>query len=202
MKERKKSVFVFKKLALLAMGGSIIISCDQTPPKTNDSVVVEPSVVNQDTESSTESTTSSNEKIAKEVLDATVDLTKTVIKTLKVNDSIRVANREQMYAYQIGLPIRHEDEVFEEYAKLENTEAVCVLKRSRKEFYLLKYEGKTKEELSEGLEAYKKSISSDLSGGARVINVMSLCPKREKLMKGRNLSKRKEQEEIPCLICN
>lgn len=180
----------------------MMISCEQTSPKTNDSVVVETTSAQESTESTSESTTSSNEKIVKEVISATVDLTKTVIKTLKVNDSIRVANREQMYAYQIGLPIKHEDEVFEEYAKLENTESVYVLKKSRKEFYLLKYEGKPKEELNDGLEEYKKSIPSDLSGGAKVINVMSLCSKREKLMVGESLSKRKENEEIPCLICN
>lgn len=205
MKKKNVSVIVFKALSLLVIGASMMTSCEEAPPKTNDSIVVEPtpSPTQESTENSTESTpSSSNEKIAKEVINATVDLTKTVIKTLKVNDSIRVANREQMYAYQIGLPIRHEDEVFEEYAKLENTESVYVLKKSRKEFYLLKYEGKAKEELNEGLEDYKKSIPSDLSGSAKVINVMSLCSKREKLMVGESLTKRKQKEEIPCLICN
>lgn len=202
MRKENVSIIAFKKLLILVMGSCMMLSCEQTPPKTDDSVVVEPSPVNGNTESSTESTTSSNEKIAKEVISATVDLTKTVVKTLKVNDSIRMANREQMYAYQIGLPIKDKDEVFEEYAKLDNTEAVYVLKKSRKEFYLLKYEGKTREELNEGLEEYKNSMPSELSGSAKVINVMSLCSKREKLMVGEPLTKRKEKEEIPCLICN
>ncbi len=188
-------------LAVLVFA-NMLLGCEQAPSKTNDSVLVESTPVKENTESSTGETTSSNEKIAKEVISATVDLTKTVIKTLKVNDSIRIANREQMYAYQIGLPIKDKDEVFEEYAKLDNTEAVYVLKKSRKEFYLLKYEGKTKEELNQGLEDYKNSISPDLSGSAKVINVMSLCSKREKLMVGDPLTKRKEKEEIPCLICN
>jgi|GEM_PF-5886092 len=193
--------YLLNVLAVLIFA-STLFSCETAPPKTNDSVVVEPAPVNENTESSTESTTSSNEKITKEVINATVDLTKTVIKTLKVNDSIRVANREQMYAFQIGLPIRHKDNVFEEYGKLENTESIYVLEKSRKEYYIIKYEGKSQEELIDALEEYRKTIPSDLSGGVKVINIMSLCSKRDKLMVGENLRKRKENEEIPCLICN
>jgi hypothetical protein len=200
MRKENVSISVFKILLAVTTLG-MVTSCEPASPKTDDSVVVQSEPTPEQTESSTESTTSSNEKIAKEVINATVDLTKTVIKTLKVNDSIRVANREQMYAYQIGLPIRDEDEVFEEYSKLENTESVYVLKKGRKEFYILKYEGKTNKELSDGLEEYQKSIPSGLSGGAKVINVMNLCSKRDKLMVGESLTKRKENKEIPCLIC-
>jgi hypothetical protein len=202
MRKENVSVIVFKTLILAVMAVGMITACEPAPPKTDDSIVVQSEPAPEQSESSTESTTSSNEKIAKEVINATVDLTKTVIKTLKVNDSIRVANREQMYAYQIGLPIKDKDDVFEEYGKLENTESVYVLKKARKEYYLIKYEGKTKDELSAGLDDYRKSIPSDLSGGAKVINVMSLCSKREKLMVGESLTKRKENEEIPCLICD
>lgn len=191
---------VFKTIAICLFTGATVASCDPAPPKTDNSVVVEPGPVTEESNPG-KSESSSDEKIVKEVVNATVDLTKTVIKTLKVNDSIRVANREQMYAYQIGLPIRHKDEVFEAYGKLENTESVYVLEKSRKEFYIIKYEGKTKEELTDGLEDYRRSVPAALSGGAKVINVMSLCSKRDKLMVGESLKKRKEKNEIPCLIC-
>lgn len=202
MRKKNISVIVLKTLILAVMTIGMTTSCEPAPPKTDNSVVVQNGPTPEHTESSTGSATSSNEKIAKEVINATVDITKTVIKTLKVNDSIRVANREQMYAYQIGLPIKNKDDVFEEYGKLENTESVYVLKKGRKEYYLIKYEGKSKDELSAGLEDYRKSIPSDLSGGAKVINMMNLCSKREKLMIGESLTKRKENEEIRCLICD
>lgn len=200
MKKKNVTRVVFSMVFIMLIAGVTLVSCDPAPPKTDTSVVVESEPVSEESHSS-EPKSSSNEKMVKEVVNATVDLTKTVIKTLNVNDSIRVANREQMYAYQIGLPIRHKDEVFETYAELENTESVYVLEKSRKEFYIIKYEGKTKEELMDGLEDYRKSVPSTLSGGAKVINVMSLCSKRDKLMVGESLKKRKETNEIPCLIC-
>lgn len=193
-----KKTFI-NAIILLTLAG--LISCDNSSPKTDTSVVVQNDTVKEESTTSSNSNTTSNEKIIEEVVTASIDLTKTVIKNLKVNDSIRVANREQMFAYQIGLPIANKEDVFEEYDKLEDTESVYVLEKSRKEFYIIKYEGKTKDELNEGLEEYKKRVPSTLSGTAKVINLMSLCSKRDKLMVGESLTMRKKNNELPCLIC-
>jgi len=179
----------------------VFISCREAKPKNDESVVINPKPVDEETTPKKETENKSNEELIAEVAIAGIDIGKTVIKNMKVNDSIRLANREQMFAYKIGLPISNEDALFEAYKSLGNMESVFVLEKSRKEFYLIKYEGKTEEELSGSLDEFKALIPPGISGSVTIINLMSLCSKRDKLMVGEAIKKRKEDIELPCLIC-
>lgn len=142
-----------------------------------------------------------NEELTKEAIGAAVDLTKFLITNLKKNDSIRMSNREKMFAYQIGFKIKREENVFEVYEKIPDKTGVFVIRAGRKHYYLVKYEGKSKEELIEKLDEYNNTIPVDL-GRASVVNLTTLCSRREKLTRDEDLSKRKEDIELPCLICD
>lgn len=142
-----------------------------------------------------------NEELAKEAIGAAVDLTKFIITNLKKNDSIRMSNREKMFAYQIGFKIKREENVFDVYKKIPDKTGVFVIRAGRKHYYLVRYEGKSKEELIEKLDEYNNSIPVDL-GRASVVNLTTLCSRREKLTRDEDLSRRKEDIELPCLICD
>lgn len=176
---------------------NLLTSCD-TPEKQDNSVVIGDNTEAPAPESKPESKPKTDEELAKELVTIGIDFTKTVIKTMKINDSIKMANREQMYAYRIGFPISSEEQVFELYNQLTDQKDIYVLKESKKDYHLIKYEGKSKLELESTQEEFKKQIGQDIS----VINIMSLCSKNKKLMRGDNLAKRKEEVEIPCLICD
>ena len=141
------------------------------------------------------------EKIVEEAIDVAVDLTKLMVRKLRVNDSIRMSNREKMFAYQIGFPLNNKEETFEVFKGIKDSIGLFVLKVSRKDYYVVKFDGSSKEELESGLDNYNKTLSPDI-GRAKVINLASLCSRREKLMRGENLTKRKEEIELPCLICD
>lgn len=141
------------------------------------------------------------EKIVEEAIDVAVDLTKLMVRKLRVNDSIRMSNREKMFGYQIGFPLNSKEETFEVFKKIQDSVGLFVLKVSRKDYYIVKFDGSGKEELESGLDTYNKTLSADI-GRAKIINLASLCSRREKLMRGENLTKRKEEIELPCLICD
>jgi len=188
-------------------------SCSDAPVKKDDSVTIQAPQENQQQaepaqepqateETKTDEPQNPDVETAKEVIDVTLEVGKVFIKNLKTNDSIKMSKREKMYAYQIGLPIRHERDLFEEYKKLYDVESVFILKKSRKDHYIVKYEGKSKEELEAGLENFKNDLPPEIVGGVKIINMGIFCSKREKLMVGEKITKRKEETELPCLICD
>jgi hypothetical protein len=126
------------------------------------------------------------------------------IESKRVKDSIRLANKEKMFAYQIGFEITDKDELFKTYNKL--TEAgvsnLYALKQGKEDFILVKYEAKSETELRDSLNSFKQTIAGVHSEKIEVINLMSKCDKKEIVKKGENISKRKEDYEIPCLICD
>jgi hypothetical protein len=132
------------------------------------------------------------------------DVVGDAIETKKLKDSIRVANKEKMYAYQIGLQITDKDELFESFNKLSEAGVsnLYVLKKGKNDFILVKYEAKPENELKDSLDAFKLRISSIHNEKVDVINLMSECDKKEIIKKGEKLTKRKEDSEIPCLICD
>jgi len=189
-------IFPFLVMAIL------LNACVNEPPKQDTSVIVEDSGIAAPAETTESEQKDEDIETVKEAVSLTIDLGKTFIKNLKVNDSIKMAHREKMFAYQVGLPIRHERDVFEEYKKLYDVESVYILKISRKDHYIIKYEGKSEEDLQKGLEDFKSQLPSEISGGVKIINLAKLCSKRENLKIGEKISRRKENIELPCLICD
>lgn len=174
--------------------------CDQ-PPK---SMEVQ---IGETNESSTQATEPENkeksdEEIIKETVQALVTISENVIKNKKEKDSIRIANREQLYAYRIGLPINDIDEVFEAYKTLGETDNIYVLKQTKRDYYLVYYDGSGKQQLEDSLESFKTKLPDIYNNDISVINIIDLCAKsKEKLMVGEKLTKRKEEVQIPCLTC-
>lgn len=138
------------------------------------------------------------EEIIEDAVIKTIALSIDYFKNMKVNDSIKMASREKMFAYQIGFAINDKDELFEQFKKLDDKENIYVLKQSRNDYFLIKYSGKGEKELLDSLQLFENSINQDV----KVINMMELCSKNKKLVRGEKLTKRKEVSEIPCLVCD
>lgn len=142
------------------------------------------------------------EKSTEDLLLAAFETGKNIFKTLKRNDSISAINRERIVAYQIGLPVNDVDVVFDVFEKLENKDNFYVLKKHRKEYYIIYYNGLSEKELNDSLENFKSKLPLELAQKLKVTNLMAICPKREKLIQSENISKRKRDFELPCLICD
>jgi hypothetical protein len=186
-------------------------ACEDNAPKDNNSVLV--SEENNNNEPAPEVKDSSEGNLPKvemtedaqtaiAIIDKVVGLGKGAIKKMKIKDSISMANREKMYAYQIGLPVRHEDDIIDEYNKLTNAEDVYVFKKGRREYLMIKFEGKTEKELNDSLESYKNQLPVEIVGSAKIINLMSICSRKETLVIGEKIKKNKKSNEVPCLICD
>lgn len=192
-----RAIFLCSCLSLFEL-----VSCDQKPPKQDQSVVVEPGILSGSQDKDGESGKStSEEKIAKEILKTTADLAKNLVNNRRVKDSILLANRVELCVYQIGLPIQDKDEVFEIYNKLDDKESVYVFEKTRGEYYLVKYEGKTRDELLIELKDYQNGLRSEIKG-VKVLDLTKFCSKKKKIVVGGSIKKRKTNSEIQCLICN
>lgn len=156
----------------------------------NDTVIVQQ--INETEKAKTDA------ELIEEAAIKTLEISRDFFRNMKTNDSIKMANREKMFAYQIGFAINDKDEVFDLFNKLADTKDIYVLKQSRKDYFVIKYEGKGEKELNDSLLHFEKQIGQD----AKVINLMTLCSKKEKLMLGEKLTKRKEDAEIACLVCD
>lgn len=121
-----------------------------------------------------------NEELAKEAIGAAVDLTKFIITNLKKNDSIRMSNREKCLPIRLDLKSSAK-KMSLMCIKIPDKTGVFVIRAGRKHYYLVRYEGKSKEELIEKLDEYNNSIPVDL-GRASVVNLTTLCSRRENLL--------------------
>lgn len=77
-----------------------------------------------------------------------LNTTKDLIEQQRIKDSINKANREKMFAFQIGLKYREKDAI-KVYQKMldENISNLYIFKAARKEYYLIRFEAKGEEEL-------------------------------------------------------
>lgn len=187
-----------KKLIYLLLPVAICACEPDRPPKDN-YTIQEPAI----SEESPAAEAKTDEALIKEAITTAVDLGKNLLKQHKINDSVREANREQMYAYRIGFPMKDDDQVFELYSELDLTDNVYALKQSRKEYYLFYYNGNSRQQLEDSLEDFKKLLPENLRSNVAIVNMMQLCTNsRQKLMKAENLKQGKENAEIPCLVCD
>ncbi len=130
------------------------------------------------------------------LLNASLD----AIEKQRIKDSINRANKEKMYAYQIGLQYREKD-AYEAYNKLIDAGVtnVYVFKAGRKEYYVVRFEAKGDEELNSGYGDFKTMLGDNGSEGVKVVNLMNFCDKKETIIKQTETSK---GNEISCLICD
>ncbi len=188
---------------------TLFMACEDNAPKNNDSVLVSEEnkkdpipETKEDGTKAIDIELSKDEKTVVAVLDKALDLGKEAIQRKRMRDSLRMANREQMFVYQIGLPARHEDDIIKEYQKLINTEDVFIFKNGKRDYFLVKDEGLSEQALKDSFEIFKQQLPSTIIGSAKVINIMQLCSRKEKLTRAKNIYLRKSKLEIPCFICD
>jgi hypothetical protein len=134
---------------------------------------------------------------AKELIEAGHEL----LEEKRKNDSIKLLQRERTFAYQLGLPFKKEKLLFEVYKKLSDTKAVYAFKIDRNEYVLIKYEGKSEEELDDELEAYKTLYGAEVIGNIKKIDLVKECGKRKMPILTGKIRVRRDTTEINCLTC-
>jgi hypothetical protein len=141
-------------------------------------------------------------ELAADVLKTGMEMGRDAMDRKRQRDSVAIATRDKMFAYQLGVPIRTEKGVFEAYEKLSDVEGVCVLKRSRKEYLLIKLQGEDEHQLYVDLVSYKEEHGAEVIGKIEVIDLVAECGKGKRPNWASKLKKRKSAIEIDCLTCN
>jgi hypothetical protein len=131
-----------------------------------------------------------------------VDAGKNLVEAKRKNDSILESKREKMFAYQLGVPMKSKDQVVEAYEKLSDTKGVYVLKKSRKEYVLVKYEDKPESQVDEELQDYKDDHAEEVIGEIKKVDLVKECGKRKKPVLSSRIKKRKDDTQIDCLTCD
>ncbi len=122
---------------------------------------------------------------------------KKTLSSITLTDSITPELRKNMYAYQIGAILNNEEEALNAFEKLYDVKDVYLVKTGRTKYYLLNYEGKTKDKLDAFLQ-YFKTLTP---GRITVVNLMSLCPKEKALLIGEVLPVKNKGKYLRCLTC-
>jgi hypothetical protein len=118
-------------------------------------------------------------------------------------DSIMEANKSKWFAYKIGFEKTDREDVFDTYEKLKQLEisGLYALQSARKEYVLICYEAKAEAELKAQLDSFKLKVAA-IEPHVELVNIMNFCSLKEVIKKGKNLTKRKKDFEIPCLECD
>lgn len=195
----RSRVYLFK-LVTIIVSSALLQGCSDSVPKSDQSTVVKSN--RNDSEKETSERTKTESEV---IIDAGTTLLETgaqLLKTKRLNDSIRLAKREKMFAYQLGVPLKSEKLVIEAYGKLSNVDGVCALRKSRNEYLLIKYEDKSEKQLDEDLESYKSEHAGEIMGEVRKVDLVKECGKRKKPILSGRISKRKGNVQIDCLTCD
>ena len=117
------------------------------------------------------------------------------------NDSIKKANREKIWVYQIGLPKNDISELWNSYNSLQHFSNIFIFKESKNSFFIIKDDGYSEQELKDSLPNFKIKIDS-IEKRIKIIDLMSVCPKRKKITTTKKIKLKKGNPEVPCYICN
>lgn len=196
------------KKRILPYGFGLILLCfacnENNTVVNNNSDSLQASADSSNSETSNNSENGSSEKTKEElILDGAklvINTAMDVIEKQRLKDSINAANREKMFAYQIGLQYREQD-AFDAYNKLVDSgiSNLYIFKISRKEYCIVKFEAKEKEALDHDKEEFTNSLGENGSEGVSIINLMDFCSKKETVVKQLKMEKGKE---IKCLVCD
>lgn len=130
------------------------------------------------------------------------DFAEDISKNKQRKDSIFKANRKQVWVYQIGLPKNNLESLWEAYKKLKAIPGIFVFKESRKNFFIIKDDAYTEQQLTDSLNKVKMQIDTICAEKKiEIINLMDFCSKKETIIEGEKIRIKKEKEEIPCWIC-
>jgi hypothetical protein len=133
-------------------------------------------------------------------LEFALEKTQDIVRRQKIKDSINDLYKDKYFAYQIGIK-QGRDEAYDAYKKLseEGVSSLYVFKVSRKEYYLVKFQAKLVDELTQNLDSVKVELGEYANEGIKIINLTSFCNRRESVMR---TNKEDDDVEIRCLICD
>jgi len=135
-----------------------------------------------------------------EAADKGIQLTEKLIRQQNKKDSIKRANKETHWVYQIGVPKRSRNELWETYKLLQHIPNIKVFKESRRSYYIIKDDGIHKDSLVKRESAFMATIDK-IENRIKVINLATFCKVRRKITEGR-IKIRKPKIKLPCLVCD
>lgn len=198
MSRKQVSLLFYSVLGLAVFGTyyAINITSDQKATKPQEAIAEEKPV----------QVAKSNAELILEAAPELIEESKELVNAVKENkqrkDSIREANREKLWVYQVGLPVSREDDLWDVFRSIKSKTNVYAFKESRRRYILVKDGGfRTETEASEALEAFQAETGlQDVR--VKVIDLLSLCPRKGKLVQSDKITARKEKTSIPCFTCD
>ena len=123
-----------------------------------------------------------------------------ILEKKRIRDSIQLANREEILVYQIGMPKSSPEALWSTYKKLQGYGNICLVKASKRSYYLIKHEGYTKDEIeSNKNEIEKRMQGMNVSEEIRIVDLSSLCIGNNEVKMGRD--EKVNKEKIACYVC-
>lgn len=132
---------------------------------------------------------------AKEIYDITTD----AIKTKKHKDSIFIANKEKIWAYQIGTP-KKRDAAWDLYEKVKDIDGVCFFKIARKEYLVIIHNGYGEDDITHAMTSTQAEIDS-IGETLKIINMTTFCSKKEKVIEQKRLRNKRKNYEVRLYEC-
>lgn len=177
----------------------IICSCDnsKTNATVNCTTTTNNAVVNSDTVKTEDDAT----KLANAIVGAIEE----GIDNKHRNDSIRNANKTRMWVYQIGAPINDDKLAGQTLDKLGAIPNLCIFKKSRGEYYIIKDDGyDTKEQLLDSIASVKKQLAVVSTDRVEIVDLSIQCSsKRQPTTSGPIKYKVDgDRKEAKCLVCD
>lgn len=141
-------------------------------------------------------------------IETAVEITQTIVEagneildTKRRKDSLKLSRKGKMLAYQLGVSFKNEKLALKAYSELNDKEYVCVFKRGRKEYLLVKCLNRSETEFDEELEAYKKEYEGDVIGEIKKIDLVIECGTRNTPRLVKIIKSRKNEIQVDCLSC-
>jgi hypothetical protein len=124
------------------------------------------------------------------------------IERKQYNDSVRAANKDEFWAFTIGVPFTDADKMAETFEKIKDIEGIAVFEQSD-EYTIIKT-GNSEEELQDLQGKLKEQLSNAKTGISHVeiTNLAEKCGRKGHIVSGQNRKLKRKHPEIPCYICN
>lgn len=128
-----------------------------------------------------------------------IDLATDAYENKKYKDSIIIANKEKIWACQIGTPKKW-DAAWDLYEKVKHIDGICFFKAARKEYLVIKYDGDSEDEAKITMSNLLNEMDS-IGEKIQIINLMSYCSKKEKVVEQKKLRNKKKDYEVRLYEC-
>jgi len=131
-----------------------------------------------------------------------IDLIGEAVKNKKFNDSIKAANKKQIWACMIGLPFNNLEKLISAYEKVKNIESVTIFDDGNNNYLLLRVI--RDEEIADVVKRDLKLLINQtalVNKDIELENMTTRCGKKE-LKEGMGKKLKKRYASLPCLICD